>query len=281
MKRTNLSGRLVYHTGVNALEGKAGWTPQKRFTAAVMNCISGHVPYERYVEAGRVLEKAKPSEGYIERVFRDWTATDVNPGCQILFSFSKLTQVIDLYNKYNLTVNLGVKTRAAHDGVEKRTQPLKYQRLSKVSEDSEICRFATFTGVNIIAASVARNEREKLARPIRNLSELSVDLGIKGSVGDDVARVFETEGAIPINLVALKIGCHQRTLERELRKNELTAESIRMSVRLIEATKLLSSPKSLADIAVEVGYSDQAHMARAFRLSTGMPPSIFRSVLSK
>jgi AraC-like DNA-binding protein len=281
MTKANLSGRLVYHTGVNALEGKAGWTPQRRFTNAVKHCISGHVPYERYVEAGRVLKKAKPGEGYIERVFRDWTATDINPGCQMLFSLSTVAQVIDLYNKYNLIVDLGVKTSATYDEGEKRTPPLNYRRLSKVPEDSEICRFATFTGVSIIADTVARNEREKLAIPIRNLSELSVDLGVVGSVGDDVARVFETEGAIPIRLVAHKIGCHQRTLERELRKNELTAESIRMSVRLIEATKLLKSSKSLADIAVEVGYADQAHMARAFRLSTGMPPSIFRGVLSQ
>jgi AraC-like DNA-binding protein len=280
MTKANLSGRLVYHTGVNALEGNAGWTPQKRFTNAVMRCISGHMPYERYVEAGRVLKKAKPGEGYIERVFRDWTATDINPGCQMLFSFSKVSQVLDLYNKYNLLVDLGVKTSAAYVESEKRTPPVSFRRLSNVPEDSEICRFATFTGMSIIADTVARNEREKLGRPIRNLSEISGDLGVVGSVGDDVARVFETEGALPISLVALKIGCHQRTLERELRKNELTAESIRMAVRLIEATKLLRGSNSLADIAAEVGFSDQAHMSRAFRLSTGMPPNIFRSVLS-
>jgi AraC-like DNA-binding protein len=72
------------------------------------------------------------------------------------------------------------------------------------------------------------------------------------------------------------IGCHQRTLERRLREEGLTAETIRMATRLIRATKRLRSSDSLTAIAMEVGFSDQAQMTRAFRFSCGMTPSLLR-----
>ncbi len=37
---------------------------------------------------------------------------------------------------------------------------------------------------------------------------------------------------------------------------------------------------SLAEIAVEYGFSDQAHMTRAFRHACGLPPSVLRSLVA-
>jgi AraC family transcriptional regulator len=49
--------------------------------------------------------------------------------------------------------------------------------------------------------------------------------------------------------------------------------------RLEHAQKLLSSPeeeRSLADVAAECGFADQAHLARRFRRAYGVSPSAFR-----
>jgi len=84
------------------------------------------------------------------------------------------------------------------------------------------------------------------------------------------------EGYISVSEVARKIGCHQRTLERRLQKEGLTAETIRTATRLNRATKRLRSDDSLTVIAIEEGFSDQAQMSRAFRKSCGMTPSSLR-----
>lgn len=56
---------------------------------------------------------------------------------------------------------------------------------------------------------------------------------------------------MPIAELARKLGCHQRSLERKLKAEGLTAESLRQAVRMIRATDRLGSSDSLTTIAIE------------------------------
>ena len=91
--------------------------------------------------------------------------------------------------------------------------------------------------------------------------------------------VFEAMGHVAVGEVARRLGCHQRTLERRLRQQGLTAEALRLASRLINATRRLGSEESLTTIAIDEGFSDLSHMTRAFRRSCGMAPSLCRSLI--
>jgi AraC family transcriptional regulator len=50
-----------------------------------------------------------------------------------------------------------------------------------------------------------------------------------------------------------------------------------ISLRMNEARRLLrETKKSVADVAVEVGYANPSHFARLFRRETGLSPTVYR-----
>jgi transcriptional regulator GlxA family with amidase domain len=54
------------------------------------------------------------------------------------------------------------------------------------------------------------------------------------------------------------------------------------TVRVQTAGRFLSStPKSLAEIAIETGFTDQSHFSRCFHKSTGMTPRNYRRRFQK
>ena len=271
------TSELAYHTVVHAVEAASGWTPQSRFSSAVSHVINGHLPYDRYLTAGRARKGAKTGLDAVEHLVEDWLATDLNPAIQLIRSMNQTQKALQAYNAYNASANLGVCTAAEFSGDSSGPSALIARRnLCSPSEDPELCRIATMSVLASVMKAVICNERERLTPKILTLSDIAIHLGITRSASADVAFVFEVEGYIPIGAVARTIGCHQRTLERRLRQEGLTAEVIRTATRLIRATKRLRGLDSLTTIALEEDFSDQAQMTRAFRSSTGLSPSMLR-----
>jgi AraC-like DNA-binding protein len=111
-------------------------------------------------------------------------------------------------------------------------------------------------------------------------SEVARYLAVEHAAGAHAAAVFEHEGAIPIPQLARHLGCSQRTLERRLREEGLTAELLRSAVRLLRATERLRHGGSLTEVAVDEGFSDLAHMSRSFQASCGMSPTLLRRIFA-
>lgn len=271
--------KLAYHTVVHALEAAHGWTPQSRFAATVVHAINGHLPYARYNAAGRARTKSRSGSGVIERLVQDWLTTDLNPVVQIVRSQTQTAKALRCFNAYNASANLAVRTTAttlARSGCP--TSVIHKREPLSAHEDPEPCRHGTFFVLSTVMDIVARNEKEQLAPRILSLPDIANNLGVERSASADVATVFDMEGYVPVGEAARRIGCHQRTMERRLREEGVTAEAIRTATRLIRATKRIRSSDSLTTIALEEGFSDQAQMTRAFRLSSGMAPSLLRMI---
>lgn len=270
---------LAYHTVVHALEASYGWTAQSRFAATVAHAINGHLPYARYHAAGRARIKARSGSGVIERLVQDWLSTDLNPVVQIFRSQTQTAKALHCYNAYNASANLAVRTTAMSSERSVRPAPIIHRReVLSAHEDPEPCRHGTLFVLSTVMDMVARNEKEQLAPKILGLPDIARHLGVKRSASADVATVFDIEGYITVGEAARRIGCHQRTMERRLREEGVTAEAIRTATRLIRATRRLRSRDSLTTIALEEGFADQAQMSRAFRLSGGMAPSLLRMI---
>lgn len=282
---------LAYHVVVNALEGKAGWTPMSRFVSAVSHAISGHLPYRRYHAAGRARTAEGAGAGVVERMVNDFLATDINPGYLLLSSFQREADVLVAFNAYNQSAKLGVQTSLGSSGYARRLNSGSRNgshnangngadgSLMAHGDDPDSCRQGTLAIVETMMATTRRNAQLPSGAERRSLTTTAKILGVEASAAGEVALVFESEGHLPIASVARKLGCHQRTLERRLRESNITAEALRQASRLIRASHRLASLDSLTMIAFDEGFSDLAHMTRAFQTASGMPPSLIRKLM--
>ncbi len=282
---------LAYHVVVNALEDKAGWTPMSRFVSAVSHAISGHLPYQRYHAAGRARTAEGAGAGVVERMVNDFLATDINPGYLLLSSFQREADVLVAFNAYNQSAKLGVQTSLGSSGYVRRLNSGSRNSshnanangadgsLMAHGDDPDSCRQGTLAIVETMMATTRRNAQLPSGAERRSLTTTAKILGVEASAVGEVALVFESEGHIPIASVARKLGCHQRTLERRLRESNITAEALRQASRLVRASHRLSSLDSLTMIAFDEGFSDLAHMTRAFQTASGMPPSLIRKLM--
>ena len=89
------------------------------------------------------------------------------------------------------------------------------------------------------------------------------------------------DGPPRIESVARAARCSARTLQRRLREAGLTFSGLLEEVRLEIAARMLEdSKKKVRDIALDLGYSDQANFTRAFRRWAGVTPSAYRRLRS-
>jgi AraC-like DNA-binding protein len=88
--------------------------------------------------------------------------------------------------------------------------------------------------------------------------------------------IRDSGGRLPITAIARSVGMSQSSLERSFRAAVGTSPKMlsRLS-RLQNVCRLWDRGKTLTDISVEAGYSDQPHMVHDFRLLTGSSPEDF------
>ena len=68
-----------------------------------------------------------------------------------------------------------------------------------------------------------------------------------------------------------------RTLQRRLSDMDTTFSAVIDTAQMRWAVQLLERDDySLAEIAHQLGYTDQANFTRAFRRWTGLPPGVYR-----
>ena len=98
--------------------------------------------------------------------------------------------------------------------------------------------------------------------------------------GRVVAAVVTTllpERQPDVRAVAEVIQLSARTLQRRLSEEGLTFATVVARARFDAARRMLEDPsRRVVDVALEVGYSDQAHFTRAFVRWTGLSPREFR-----
>lgn len=92
---------------------------------------------------------------------------------------------------------------------------------------------------------------------------------------DELCRAMLQDASMLISVWAEQNGLSPSTVSRGFRKVfEVTPESYRARARARHAWRLIRSSKdSLINIALQVGFADQAHMSRGIKQLTGMTPT--------
>jgi len=276
-----MPGRLAYHLVVRAMEARAGVSPMQRFIATIHSVVQGHMDYNRYVAAGEQRARQGAGAESIARDLRDFFQTDLNPAVRGAHGLTSPIAVAYAYNSYNQSAQIAVKTEISlNPGASVKGSALSTRRtLVQSTVDLKLCRVATLLVFEELQGQAARNRSARHPQGMKGLRDVAGTLGLEGSAVAQLAALFETQGFMPIGEAARALGCHQRTLERLLKKEGITAEGIRMAVRILRAHQRFIGPESLTSIAHDEGFSDLAHMTRSFRASCGMTPTLLRQVL--
>lgn len=80
-----------------------------------------------------------------------------------------------------------------------------------------------------------------------------------------------------LDVIARRLNVSRRTLQQRLSAEGGSFRDISLRVRIGRARRLIVEPGStIAEVALAVGYSDQAHFTRAFKTLTGLTPQEYR-----
>jgi AraC-like DNA-binding protein len=100
--------------------------------------------------------------------------------------------------------------------------------------------------------------------------------GLGGVVQQIVTRSLR-DGYPDVDSVAKILGLSARTLQRRLSDEGVTYARVVARARLDVAQRMLEDPAcKVIEVALDLGYSDPAHFARAFARWTGLAPREFR-----
>ena len=94
----------------------------------------------------------------------------------------------------------------------------------------------------------------------------------------EVAERVETT-AVSVEALARELSMHPVSLARLFRRaHGVSITAWRRRARVRRAAALLTTGRSLAEVALESGFSDQSHLCRVFRTEMGITPSAFRHI---
>jgi AraC-like DNA-binding protein len=103
-------------------------------------------------------------------------------------------------------------------------------------------------------------------------------------LGDEVQQIVTSllpEGCPDVRSVAKAMRLSSRTLQRRLSNEGVTFACLVSRVRYAIAQRMLNDPgRRIIEVALDLGYSDQAHFARAFVRWSGLTPRQFRRLRS-
>ena len=98
-----------------------------------------------------------------------------------------------------------------------------------------------------------------------------------GRVVQGIVTALLRDGYPDLRSVAKSIGLSARTLQRRLSEEGVTYARVVAQARLEIAQRMLDDPaRRVIEVALDLGYSDQAHFGRAFARWTGLAPRQFR-----
>ncbi len=274
-----MSPGLAFHIAPRGLDLDRAFSPKILFADSVRHVIDGHVasgPYYRIATRRSALELA---ESALEARMRALFALDLNPLICMTRQLGSELALFRAWNTYQKHVTLAVRTVIhgnSNDSYRVDRRQITY------AIDPSPARSAGLCAIHILRGA-ARNKREcgQVAgdQPYWRLSKMATELGLRHSIVFDVAQCFEENRGLNVARLCRALGCHRRTLERQFKEFGLTVEHLKMASALAGATHSLWGSASLTEIAFEHGFSDQAHMTRAFRHACGMPPSVLRSLV--
>lgn len=270
---------LTFHIAPRALNLDRAFSPAYLFADSVRHVIDGHVRADPYYRIATNSAAVALNDSVLERRMRELFALDLNPLICMTRQLGSELALFKAWNTWQEHVSLAVRTVIhgnSNESFKVDRRQVSYAVDPPAARNAGLCAISILSGV-------ARNNRERGYvvddRANWGLSRIAAELGLQRTVLFEAARFFEENRGRNVTQLCRALGCNRRTLERHFREFGLTPENVKMASALIGATNSLWGAASLTEIAFEHGFSDHAHMTRAFRHACGMPPSVLRGLV--
>lgn len=271
---------FAFHIAPRALDLKRAFSPRNLFADTVCHVIDGHVAGDRYYEIATHGLAVALNECVLERRMRQLFALDLNPLIAMTRQLRSEAELFRAWNTYQKNVSLAVRTEihgAPHESLKIARHQVAYDFDPPAARNAGLC------AIDILAGAARKyRERDHIAGDGDgvgfSLSGIAAELGLQQTAISDASRCFEEFPGENVAALSRRLGVHRRTLERQFRQFGLTAVNMKMASALVGATNSLWQPISLTEIAYRYGFSDQAHMSRAFRRACGLSPSVLRNL---
>lgn len=131
--------------------------------------------------------------------------------------------------------------------------------------------------VTNLEQSVTWSERFDLIEDLL-LKRMSAAESVDGAIRWSLDQLHRSAGSVPIGALAGATGWSRRYFAARFCEHiGLSPKLVARQIRFASATKLLvETRRSIADIAAQLAYADQAHFTREFREFSGESPARFR-----
>ena len=130
----------------------------------------------------------------------------------------------------------------------------------------------------IMGAAFGKTARDRLnPRALEREASLRAGETFSDSVKAYLGVMLDNDETPSIRRMAAAAGMSSRSFQRQLEREGASFSQLLAETKQIETLKRLKEDKlTIAAIAADLGYSDQAALTRAFRRWTGISPSKFR-----
>lgn len=271
----------VYHVLLGVMSGEVMRDPSQRFANVAASCVNGHVSFDAFTAASSGRYGRSHSAASLEANTQELLHTDLNPTTQTVRHLAHADNVVFGYGIYrNLPLLHPGFTSEIHrwlrdygHGVTPTASGIPPQPgPADVDQPAQARLAATDLLTQIVQATPDNHPT--------TLTDVARHLGIVHRAAAQVATVLESEPAADLVTTARMLGVSPRTLQRRLKDEHTTFETLRSATRLTLAMRALRSGGNLTEVAHEVGYTDSAHFSNSFKQACGMPPTVARLLLS-
>lgn len=272
---------MSYHVFPRALERLGGKGPKAVFADSVHHILNGSQSAMRLFEAARPLASSAPSPLSIEQMLRELWAVDLNPMAQVARKVRSTYSIVRCWNAYSSSGNVSTPLvlqgeKGAMGRPQQEVHTPKLPILTPTMTSASIF-------IDVLTETINRANRKQQIDDsfiTPRVSGIARVLGQQSRIVYEASLFFEANPGSNVAALSRALGCHQRTIERQFREEGISAIKLKRACALVGATNDLWGTSSLAEIAAAHGYSDQAHMSREIRHSTGgLSPTFFRNLL--
>ncbi|ELR67188.1 transcriptional regulator, AraC family [Photobacterium marinum] len=175
---------------------------------------------------------------------------------------------------------VGKEVNFEYVAIQSDNELIERVRKIKGLEHTQVMCERPATGISIPSSILPQNPEHKEAWVLQGARTSSPDEFLKAFKA--AIRPYISSGKLPIDFAAELTGLGVRTLQRHLKLCGTTFRQVNDSILIEYACEiLLDTNWTVHQIAINLGYSDTSHFARAFRKSMNCSPKKYRLMNSK
>lgn len=271
----------VYHLLVGVMSGDTLRDPGQRFASVAASCVQGHTGFDAFMAACCSRYGRSHSPASLEADMQELLHTDLNPTTQtvrhllhaenVVFGYSIYRTLPLLHPGFTSEIHRWMRQHS-HLRAASGSGAVQDKTLADVDQPAHARQAASDLLTQIVVT------RPTTGRPT-TLTDVAKHLGVAHRAAVQVAGVLEAGCAADLPATARLLGTSQRTLQRRLKEEHTSFETLRSATRLTSAMHALRSGQNLTAVAHQVGYTDSAHFSNCFKQACGMPPTVAKLLL--